>query len=157
MHKTANVLGNVPKSMQPKIKSALQDIWMADTKEDAHKAFDKTIKQFEPKYPKAMSCLLKDKEEMLAFYDFPAEHWQHIRSTHVIESMFATIRLRTTKIKNCGSRKTNLSMAFKLAQSAESRWRKIRGFRLLADIIQGVKFQDGVKVEQQNQDFRRVA
>lgn len=157
VHKTANVLGKVPKSMQPKIKSALQDIWMADTKDDAYKAFEKAIKQYEAKYPKAMSCLQKNKEEMLAFYDFPASHWQHIRSTNVIESMFATIRLRTNKIKSCGSRKTNLAMAFKLAQSAEARWRKIRGFRLLADVIQGVKFQDGVKVEQQNQDFRMVA
>ena len=157
VHKTANVLGKVPKSMQPKIKAALQEIWMAETKEDAHDAFKKTVKQFEPKYPKAMNCLQKDKDEMLAFYDFPAEHWQHIRSTNIIESMFATIRLRTNKIKSCGSRKTNLAMAFKLSQSAETRWRKLRGFRLLADVIQGVKFQDGIKVEPQNQDFRRVA
>jgi transposase-like protein len=114
VHKTANVLNKVPKAVQPKVKEALHDIWMADTREAAYQAFDGCVKRFEAKYPKAMDCLLKDKAWMLAFYDFPAEHWQHIRTTNPIESVFATVRLRTAKTKNCGSRKTTLSMAWRL-------------------------------------------
>lgn len=99
VHKTANILNKLPKSMQPKVKESLQEIWMASTRDDAYKAFDKTIELYSAKYPKAMECLLKDKDEMLAFYDFPAEHWIHIRTTNPIESAFATVRLRTKKVK----------------------------------------------------------
>lgn len=153
VHKTANVLNKVPKSVQPKIKEALHDIWQAETREDAYKAFELTIKRFEPKYPKAMGCLVKDKKNMLAFYDFPAEHWPHIRTTNPIESAFATVRLRTTKSKSCGSRKTTLAMTYKLMTTAENRWRRLRGYRLLADVVQGIKFKDGVRVEPgQSQD-----
>ena len=134
--------------MQPKIKERLQDIWMAETRDEAHKAFALCIEQFEVKYPKAMACLSKDQAQMLAFYDFPAEHWTHIRTTNPIESVFATIRLRTNKTKSCGSRKTTLAMTFKLATTAENNWRKLRGFRKLADVIQGVKFKDGEQVMQ---------
>ena len=153
VHKTANVLNKVPKSVQPKIKEALHDIWQAETREDAYKAFDLTVTRFEAKYPGAMDCLAKDKRSMLAFYDFPAEHWQHIRTTNPIESAFATVRLRTTKSKSCGSRKTTLAMTYKLMTTAESKWRRLRGYRLLADVVQGVKFKDGIRVEQdQSQD-----
>ena len=100
-----------------------------------------------------MECLLKDKAEMLAFYDFPAEHWTHIRTTNPIESAFATVRLRTKKSKNCGSRKTTLAMVFKLMQSAEKKWRKLKGFNLLQLVVNNVKFKDGVQVtEQSNKD-----
>jgi len=145
VHKTANVLNKLPKSVQPKAKSDLHEIWMAPTRQVAHKAFDRFISIYEGKYPKAAECLRKDRDELLAFYDFPAEHWAHIRTTNPIESTFATIRLRTKKSRGCVSRKTALSMAFKLGQSAEKRWRKLRGFRLLGDVILNVKFVDGVR------------
>lgn len=148
VHKTANVLNKVPKAVQPKLKEKLQDIWMADTRENAYKAFNSCIEQFELKFPAAMQCLEKDKAEMLAFYDFPAEHWEHIRTTNPIESAFATIRLRTNKTKSCGSRKTTLAMTYKLAITAQKSWRKLRGFKKLADIIQGIKFKDGEPIRQ---------
>lgn len=147
VHKTANVLNKVPKAIQPKIKDALQDIWMADTRQAAYSAFDNCLRRFEAKYPKAMECLEKDKEQMLAFYDFPAEHWTHIRTTNPIESVFATVRLRTTRTKSCGSRKTTLAMAFKLITTAQKKWRRLRGYKLLADVVEGVKFKDGERVE----------
>jgi transposase-like protein len=146
VHKTANVLSKLPKAVQPKIKAALHDIWMAETRSDAYKAFDNALERFGAKYTKAMDCLKKDKEELLAFYDFPAEHWLHIRTTNPIESAFATVRLRTKKSKNCGSRDTTLAMVYKLMQSAEKRWIKIRGFRLLTLVVNNVEFKDGIKV-----------
>ena len=148
VHKTANVLNKLPKSLQPKVKASIHDIWMAETKESANKAFDLCVKQYETKYPKAMECLSKDRDKLLAFYDFPAEHWGHLRTTNPIESVFATVRLRTTKTKSCGSRTTTLAMAFKLMESAQKRWHRLRGYSLLADVIEGVKFKDGIKVEQ---------
>lgn len=147
VHKTANVLNKVPKGVQPKIKEALHDIWMAQTRHDAYKAFESCVKRFESKYPGAMGCLVKDKAQLLAFYDFPATHWQHIRTSNPIESVFATVRLRTTKTKNCGSRKTTLAMAWKLMTTAQSKWRRLRGYKLLADVVQGVRFKDGERVE----------
>ncbi len=145
VHKTANVLNKVPKSVQQRMKEALQDIWMAETRDDAYHAFLTFQKRFEAKYPKATDCLVKDKAEMLAFYDYPAEHWVHIRTTNPIESMFATVRLRTNKTKNCGNRKTTLMMAYKLMRSAETKWRRLRGFALLADVVKDVRFINGVK------------
>ncbi len=133
--------------MQPKVKEALHDIWMAETRDAAHKAFDSCVKRFEGKYPGAMECLGKDKKSMLTFYDFPAKHWQHIRTTNPIESVFATVRLRTAKTKNCGSRKTTLAMAWKLMTTAQNKWQRLRGYKLLADVVEGVKFKDGERVE----------
>ena len=151
VHKTANVLEKLPKSMQAKVKSALHDIYLAESRDVAEKTFDHTVERFEAKYPKAMNCLKKDREALLAFYDFPAEHWHHIRTTNPIESAFATVRLRSKKSKNCGSRDTTLCMVFKLLQSAQKRWRKIRGFRLLTLVANDVKFKNGEQVnEQQN-------
>lgn len=150
VHKTANILNKLPKSVQPKVKAALQDIWMAETRSDAYKAFDNALERFGAKYSRAMDCLKKDKEELLAFYDFPAEHWIHIRTTNPIESAFATVRLRTKKSKNCGSRETTLAMVFKLMQSAEKRWIKIRGFGLLTLVVNNVKFKDGLQVSEQS-------
>lgn len=150
VHKTANVLNKLPKIVQPKVKQALHQIWMAPTKEDACKAFSAAISIYSDKYPKAMRCLLKDKDQMLAFYDFPAAHWQHIRTSNPIESTFATVRLRTAKTRGCVSRQTILSMVYKLGQSAQKKWRKLRGFKLLAEVIQGVQFKDGERVDQLN-------
>ena len=147
VHKTANVLNKLPKSVQPKVKQALHEIWMAPTREDAYKAFDIAVETYSDKYPKATQCLVKDKDQMLAFYDFPAVHWQHIRTSNPIESTFATVRLRTSKTRGCGSRQTILSMVYKLGQSAQKRWRKLRGFKLLADVIRGVQFKDGERVD----------
>ena len=124
---------------------------MAETRDAAHQAFDQCITRFGSKYPGAMECLAKDREQMLAFYDFPAPHWQHIRTTNPIESVFATVRLRTDKVKNCGSRKTTLAMAWQLMTTAQKRWRKLRGYALLADVIEGVKFRDGERVENADQ------
>jgi transposase-like protein len=153
VHKTANVLEKLPKAVQPKVKEALHNIWQAETREEADKAFDHCIERFGPKYPKAMDCLYKDKSSMLAFYDYPAENWQHIRTTNPIESVFATVRLRTTKTKNCGSRATTLAMAFKLMETAQKKWLRLRGYNLLADVITGVKFVNGIKqTEDQKQD-----
>ncbi len=146
VHKMANVLNKLPKSVQPKVKSALHDIWQAETRAQAYQAFEQTVKRFSAKYPKAMECLSKDKEQMLAFYDYPAEHWQHIRTTNPIESTFATVRLRTAKTRGCVSRDSILSMVFKLSQSAEKRWRRLRGFKMLADVVQGIRFKDGIRV-----------
>ena len=150
VHKTANVLNKVPKAMQPKIKLGLQQIWMAATKKDAEKAFDNMLESFEPKYPKAMECLRKDRTELLAFYNFPAEHWVHIRTTNPIESTFATVRLRSKRSKNCGSRDTTLAMVFKLMECAQKRWRKFKGFGKLELVINNVQFKDGEMVKQED-------
>jgi putative transposase len=150
VHKTANVLNKLPKSMQPKVKASLHEIWMASTRDEAYKAFDNTIALYRAKYPKAMECLVKDKEELLSFYDFPAEHWIHIRTTNPIESAFSTVRLRTHKSRNCGSRDTTLAMVFKLMEVAQKRWIKIRGFSLLTLVVNNVKFIDGVQVSEQS-------
>ena len=147
VHKTANILNKLPKHSQPKAKQYIHDIWMAETREHAERAFDLFIKTYELKYPKAAQCLEKDREELLAFYDFPADHWPHIRTSNPIESTFSTIRLRTKKTRACVSRTTILTMVYKLGLSAEKGWRKLRGFRRLADVINGVKFIDGVDEE----------
>ena len=149
VHKTANILNCLPKSLQPKAKEALQEIWMAETKEEAEKAFDSFLDRFGDKYPKAAECLRKDREDLLAFYDFPAVHWVHIRTTNPIESTFSTVRLRTRKTRNCGSRETILAMVFKLIQSAEKRWKRIKGFDLIGEVIEGVVFKDGLRATDQ--------
>jgi len=146
VHKTANVLNKLPKSAQPRAKDALHQIWMAPTRDEALRAFDLFVKIYQAKYPKATACLVKDKEELLVFYDFPAEHWKHLRTTNPIESTFATVRLRTKRTKGAGSRIACLTMVFKLAQSAERKWRKLDSYALLGEIIRGARFKDGTKV-----------
>lgn len=150
VHKTANVLNKVPTSIQPKIKEDLHSIWMASTKKEAEKAFDNTLARFNAKYPKATECLRKDKEELLAFYDFPAEHWMHIRTTNPIESTFSTVRLRAKRSRNCGSRETTLTMVYKLLETAQNKWRKIKGFKLLTLVVNNVQFKDGELVKEQS-------
>jgi len=155
--KTANVLNYLPKSVQAKAKKALQEIWMAEDRASAQKAFDQFVQTYQAKYPKAVECLAKDREALLAFYDFPAEHWVHIRTTNPIESTFATIRHRTDQAKGCVSRNTMLAMIYKLGMSAEKRWRKIRGFNHLAKVIHGVKFKDGIEVNNDKTESNRDA
>jgi putative transposase len=138
--------------MQPKVKSALHEIWQSETKEEASKNMTNCVKLFEAKYSKAMTCLEKDKEALLVFYEFPAEHWGYLRTSNPIESVFAIVRLRTTKSKNCGSWATTLAMVLKLMETAQKRWHRLRGYNLLEDVITGVKFRDGIKQEQQDQD-----
>lgn len=151
MHKTMNVLNCLPKSLQAKAKQALHEIWQANTREDAEKAFDLFLKTYEPKYPKAALCLQKDRDELMAFYDFPAQHWQSIRTSNPIESTFGTIRHRTKRSKGCLSRDGMLHMMFKLGQCAQKNWRRQRGFNYLAKVITGVKFRDGIEVTEPNQ------
>lgn len=148
VHKTANVLDKLPKGKQAKAKAMLHEIWMADTRQAAHQAFDAFLETYQAKYPKATECLAKDREELLAFYDFPAEHWKHLRTTNPIESTFATIRLRHRRTKGSGSRLASLTMMFKLAESAARRWRLLDGHQLLPDVIRGVVFQDGLRLDQ---------
>lgn len=145
VHKTANVLNALPKSTQPKAKTMLHDIWQAETRDAAQRAFDLFIETFGAKHPKACECLAKDRQVLLRFYDYPAEHWIHLRTTNPIESTFATVRLRTAKTKGSGSRIACLMMVFKLVQSAQKRWRALNGSSLIPDVITGVKFIDGVK------------
>ena len=149
-HKTANVLNYLPKHSQPKAKGALHEIWMAETKDEAEKAFDLFIETYQDKYPKAAGCLTKDREELLAFYDFPAVHWQHIRTTNPIESTFATIRHRSRQTRGCVTRQTMTALAYKLGMSAELNWRRLRGFNHLAKVIMRVKFKDGIEIEDQD-------
>jgi len=146
VHKTVNVLDKLPRGQQISAKSMLHEIWMAATKEDAIKALEKFAAIYQAKYPKAVECLLKDQEQLLAFYDFPAEHWQHLRTSNPIESTFATVRLRTYKTKGAGSRSACLAMAFKLVESAQNHWRKLNGSPLLPEVVAGVMFKDGVKL-----------
>jgi len=146
VHKTANILAKLPKRKQPAAKTALQEIWMAETRKEAEKAFDLLGKKYETKYPAAVECLNKDREQLLVFYDFPAEHWRHLRTTNPIESIFATVRLRHRRTKGSGSRAACFAMVFELVQSAAKKWRRLNGHALLPDVIQGTQFQDGIKV-----------
>lgn len=151
MHKTMNVLNCLPPSIQPKAKQALHEIWQADTQEEAEKAFDLFLRTYEAKYPKATRCLQKDREELLVFYDFPAQHWQSIRTTNPIESTFGTIRHRTNRSKGCLTRDGMLHMMFKLGLCAAKNWRRQRGYAYLAKVITGVNFKNGIEATQPDQ------
>lgn len=144
VHKTANVLDKLPKSVQPYAKELIHEMYLSPTNEKALVAYQRFLSEYEAKYPKATACLRKDKDVLFTFYDFPAEHWGHIRTTNPIESTFATVRHRTRQTKGCGSRTATLMMVFKLATQAERRWRKLNKAQLLAHVIQGVAFIDGV-------------
>ena len=146
VHKTANVLAKLPKSQQPKAKRALQEIWMAETTADAEAAFDAFIESYQVKYDKATECLNKDRDALLTFYDFPAEHWKHLRTSNPIESTFATVRHRTIRSKGCLSNRTALAMVFKLVEAAQRSWRRLDGHTQLPKLILGVKFTDGLEV-----------
>ncbi len=148
VHKTANVTGAMPKSLREKAKADLQDIWMAETKKEANAAFDLFVETYGLKYERAVARLVKDRDVLLTFYDFPAEHWKHIRTTNPIESVFATVRNRTRKTKGCLNRKTALAMVFRLMMSAKKKWRKISGPNRLPEVIQGIAFKDGIRQRQ---------
>jgi len=156
VHKTANVLNKLPKGVQAKAKQGLQAIWMAESRAAATQALDRFIRTYEDKYPKATTCLDASREALLTFYDFPAAHWQSIRTTNPIESTFATVRLRTARTRGCVSRTSLLTMVYKLGLCAEQNWRRLRGFKHLADVIENVKFIDGVK-EETIQQYKRAA
>jgi len=144
VHKTANVLNKMPTSVQPRAKADLHEVWMAETRASANKAFDDFLGKYQVKYEGACECLRKDRDVLLAFYDFPAEHWKHLRTTNPIESTFATIRLRHRRTKGNGTRKTSLTMMFKLAQAAQKHWRRLNGHEQLALLLQGKVFVDGM-------------
>jgi putative transposase len=148
VHKTANVLDKMPKSSQPKAKGMLHEIYLAEGREQAVKAFDLFVNTYRAKYPQATECLSKDRDVLLSFYDFPAEHWVHIRTTNPIESTFATVRLRHNKTKGSGTRQACLTMVFKLMESASKKWRALNGSELIREVIAGTVFVDGVKKTQ---------
>ena len=150
VHKTANVLDKMPKSVHANAKNIIYDMYRSPTKKKGVRALESFIELYGDKYPKACQCLQKDESVLFAFYDFPAIHWQHIRTTNPIESTFATVRHRTRQTKGCGSRKATLIMVFKLVQSAEKRWKKLRGYQLIEKVIAGVKFKDGEELTLQN-------
>ena len=148
VHKTANVLDKLPKKLQPKAKESIHEIYLAATKEDAFKAYERFTHIYGAKYEKACQCLEKDKDALTCFYDFPAEHWKHIRTTNPIESTFATIRHRQRLTKGNGNRESTLAMVYKLTTEAQKHWRKISASGLLDKVVQGVCFVDGVEAEQ---------
>jgi putative transposase len=144
LHKTGNVLNQLPKSVQPRAKDDLHEIWMAESREHAIKAFDNFLEKYQAKYPAACACLEKDRDVLLTFYDFPAEHWKHLRTTNPIESTFATIRLRHRRTKGSGTRRASLAMMFKLAQAAQKRWRRLSGHQHIVHLLEGKTFVDGI-------------
>jgi putative transposase len=147
IHRLRNVVNKLPKTLQEQAKRNIKAIYLAPTRKEAEKAFDKFIKIYEAKYPQAVECLLKTKEETLAFFDFPAEHWRHIRSTNPIESTFATVRLRTYKTKGCCSRESVLAMVFKIVQTAQKKWHRIHGYNLIPMVLEGIQYVDGVRMD----------
>ena len=143
VHKTANILDKMPKSVQPQAKTLIHDMYRAETEKQARATYQEFIQRYQDKYPKAVTCLCKDKDVLFTFYKFPAQHWQHIRSTNVIESTFATVRLRTQKTRGHGTLNMTLAMVFKLAQRAAGRWRRLRGYKLITLVFKGETFKDG--------------
>jgi len=159
VHKLGNVLDKLPKRLQPKAKEALHEIMNADTREDAEEAMSGFVTQYEAKYPKAVEALLRDEEQLLTFFDFPAEHWRHQRTSNVVESPFATVRLRQRVTKGPGSRTKGLTVAFKLLEMAQKRWRRLNGAELLPLVREGAKFVNGARIEREssNQEEERIA
>lgn len=143
VHKTSNILDKMAKSVHVDAKKMIHEMYLSPTKKAALKAYDEFVKKYQAKYPKAVECLIKDKDVLFTFFEFPAEHWLHLRTSNPIESTFATVRHRTRQTKGCGSRMATLTMVFKLATEAENRWRRLNGSKLLAQVIEGVKFVDG--------------
>jgi len=144
VHKTANIVDKMPKGIQSKAKAHIKEMYMAETKEDALKAYDHFVKTYKDKYSKAVNCLEKDKDVLFTFYDFPSANWNHIRTTNPIESTFATVRLRTKKTRGCGTRMATLAMVFKLALEAQKTWKRIKGYQLIPFVLKNMKFVDGI-------------
>jgi transposase-like protein len=154
-HKLGNVLDKLPKRLQPKAKRMLREAMYADTREQADEQIDAFVAEFSPKHEKAVTCLTKDREVLLTLFDFPAEHWKHLRTSNVIESPFATVRLRQRVTKGAGNRTKALTMAFKLLEMAQQRWRRLDGAKLLPLVRAGVQFVDGVQIEREDEDKTR--
>lgn len=146
VHKIANVLDKLPKRLQPRAKMMLHEIMRAPDRQSAEQEIDRFVEDFETRYPKATDCLVKDKETMLTFFDFPAPHWIHLRTTNPIESAFATVKARTKQTKGAGSRMAGLALAFKLMLAAQDHWRKVNAPHLVALVRAGVSFKDGEQV-----------
>jgi putative transposase len=157
VHKMANCMNALPKSAQPGARAALKEVRDAEDKEQAEKALESFVKDYEAKWPKATEKIVKDREELLAFFDFPAEHWVHLKTTNPIESTFATVRLRTKVTKGPGSRAAGLAMAYKLIESAQTRWRMVNAPHLVALVRAGVKFEKGVMIERTDEQNKEVA
>ncbi|MBU2853506.1 transposase, partial [Acidithiobacillus ferriphilus] len=157
VHKTANILNELPKSKQGKAKAALQEIWMAESRKAAEKALEAFVRNYQAKYPKAVVKLEKDRADLLAFYDYPAEHWRHIRTTNAIESTFATVRHRTSRTKNCVSRNSFIGLGFKMLQQAEKRWVAIFHPEKVRDLFAGMKFIDGLPANETLPDDQQDA
>ena len=149
MHKTANILDKMPKSVQGKAKQLIHEMYLAPTRKAALAAYDQFVSSYQAKYPKAIECLEKDKEWLFTFYNFPAQHWPHLRTTNPIESTFATVRLRTHRTKGCGSRVATLTMVFKLGIEAQKHWRRLNGSKLIPKVVTGVQFVDGEELHEQ--------
>jgi len=147
VHKTANMLDKLPKSVQPHAKRLIHDMYLAPSKAEAVKAYERFVREYGPKYAKTVECLAKDRDVLFTFYNYPAEHWSHIRTTNPIESSFATVRHRTRQTKGCGSRLATLTMVFKLSMEAEKHWRKLNGSQLIVQVMEGKAFVDGVLQE----------
>jgi transposase-like protein len=143
VHKTANVLNKLPKSLHGKCKAALHEMYEAENKKEALKSLNHFVRLYQDKYPKATDCLLRDKDRLFTFYDFPAIHWIHIRTTNPVESTFATVRLRTKRTKGCGSRMATLTMVYKLAKETEKTWKRLKGYKQIPLVLQGINFVDG--------------
>jgi putative transposase len=151
VHKTANVLDKLPKSLQGRAKEMLHDLYLAPARQDALAAYDRFLTNYQLKYPKACDCLEKDKGVLFTFYNFPAEHWSHLRTTNPIESTFATVRLRTQRTKGCGSRIATLTMVYKLGLEAQKAWRRLNGADKMVKVITGTRFADGVEITENQQ------
>ena len=154
VHKTRNILNKLPKSSQEKAKEMIHNIYLSETKDDALNAYDDFINRYEAKYPKVTQCLLKDKDQLFSFYDFPAEHFIHLRTTNPIESTFATVKHRTRKSRNCFSRKTIIASSFKLLVEAEKRWLPLRGRKRVAEVINLDKFIDGINQKEIDKNYQ---
>ena len=150
VHKTANILDKMPKCVQEKAKNMIHNIYLSDTKENALIAYHQFIEQFEDKYEKAVACLIKSKYQLFTFYDFPAKHWRHIRTTNIIESAFSTVRHRTRQTKGGGSRKATEAMAWKLCMEAQKHWKKLNGASYTIKLFQGITFRDGEELTEEN-------
>ena len=157
VHKIANVLAKLPKSQHPKAKRAPQEIWMAETRAEAERAFDAFVEAYAVKYDKAAQCLAKDREALLAFTDFPADHWKHLRTTNSIKSTFATVRHRTIRSKGCLSNRTALAMVFKVVEAAQKTWRRLDGHIHLPKIVLGARFENGMEVAEKSTDLQAKA
>ena len=152
MHRLVNVLDKLPKRLQPKAKEALHEIFYAPNRQHAEAGIERFATEYGAKYPKAVASLRQDEDKLLTFFDFPAEHWQHLRTTNVIESAFATVRLRQRVTKGAGSRIKALTMAYKLLDMAQQRWRRLNAAHLLPLVRAGVPFEDGVQHERHEED-----